>query len=235
MAGVRLEWAQFGDFDGFDVLRSDTPMDINALPSPIATNLPTMFYVDTSVVESVTYYYRVVAWRDGVSKVSTEIKVKAVKLKYRYWRILITADNGKDGYTELQEIELALTLGGADVTTPSTPADQSSYLVSANRPAYNLVDNDFFNINRLWTSAENQPWPRWVSFDLGSELEIAELRMWSTYDIGYGDWSDRAPKDFVVQGSNDNATWDSVQEFSGISDWQRGVVRSFNLLDGTFT
>lgn len=77
MAGIRLEWAQFGDFDSFDVLRSDALMDINALPSPIATNLPTMYYVDTTVIEGATYYYRVVAWRDGVSKVSGEVTVKA--------------------------------------------------------------------------------------------------------------------------------------------------------------
>lgn len=77
MAGIRLEWAQFGDFDSFDVIRSDAPMDINALPSPIATNLPTMYHVDTTVVGGATYYYRVVVWHDGASKLSGEIKVKA--------------------------------------------------------------------------------------------------------------------------------------------------------------
>lgn len=76
MAVIRLEWAQFGDFDSFDVLRADAPMDINALPSPIATNLPTMYHVDTAVVEGATYYYRVVAWRNAVSKVSGEIELK---------------------------------------------------------------------------------------------------------------------------------------------------------------
>lgn len=77
MAGIRLEWAQFGDFDGFDVLRSEAPMDINSLPSPIATNLPTMYHVDTTVVDGATYYYRVVAWRDAVSQVSGEIQLRA--------------------------------------------------------------------------------------------------------------------------------------------------------------
>ena len=77
MAGISLEWAQFGDFDSFDVLRSNSPMNVNSLPSPIATNLPTMYYVDTTVVEGATYYYRVVAWRDAVSKVSGEIEFKA--------------------------------------------------------------------------------------------------------------------------------------------------------------
>ena len=78
MAGIRLEWAQFGDFDSFDVLRSNSPMNVNSLPSPIATNLSTMYYVDTTVVAGATYYYRVVAWRNAVSKVSGEIQVKAL-------------------------------------------------------------------------------------------------------------------------------------------------------------
>ena len=85
MAGIRLEWAQFGDFDSFDVIRSDAPMDINALPSPIATNLLTMYYVDTTVVEGATYYYRVVAWRDGASKLSGEIELKALLVGDEHW------------------------------------------------------------------------------------------------------------------------------------------------------
>lgn len=85
MAGIRLEWAQFGDFDSFDVLRSEAPIDINSLPSPIATNLPTMYYVDTSVVEGATYYYRVVAWRDAASKVSGEIELEALLFNDEHW------------------------------------------------------------------------------------------------------------------------------------------------------
>ena len=79
MAGIKLEWAQFGHFESFDVLRSENPMSINALPSPIVTSLPTMYHVDTSVVEGETYYYRVRAWRDGVGKLSDELIVVALE------------------------------------------------------------------------------------------------------------------------------------------------------------
>lgn len=81
MAGIRLEFAQFGDFNSFDIVRSNTSMASipdDDLPSPIATGLTTMYYVDTTVVEGATYYYRVRVNRGGVSKVSDEICATAV-------------------------------------------------------------------------------------------------------------------------------------------------------------
>jgi len=57
MPGIVLECSQHGDFDSFDVIRSLTSMvglADSALPSPIATGLLTMYYVDTTVFEDVT-------------------------------------------------------------------------------------------------------------------------------------------------------------------------------------
>ncbi len=83
MAGIRIEFAQFGDFDSFDVIRSTSSMSSipdDDLPSPIATGLTTMYYVDTTVVINATYYYRIRVWRNGVSIVSDEISVIANSL-----------------------------------------------------------------------------------------------------------------------------------------------------------
>ena len=80
MAGIRLEWSQFGDFDSFDVIRSTSSMVGIAdadLPSPIATNLSTMYFVDTTVVAGATYYYKVRSWRDGVNQVSDQVTALA--------------------------------------------------------------------------------------------------------------------------------------------------------------
>ena len=82
MAGIRLEWAQFGDFDSFDIIRSATSMVGVAevdLPTPIATGLKTMYYVDINVVRGDTYYYVVRVWCNGASVVSNELEAIADK------------------------------------------------------------------------------------------------------------------------------------------------------------
>lgn len=86
MAGIRLEWAQFGDFDSFDIIRSTTSMVGVAevdLPTPIATGLKTMYYVDINVVRGDTYYYVVRVWCNGASVVSNELE--AIADKDDYW------------------------------------------------------------------------------------------------------------------------------------------------------
>lgn len=80
--GIRLEFAQFGHFTSFDVIRSMVSMASVAdadLPAPIATGLKTMYYVDADVIEGLTYYYRVRVWRGVASFVSNELKIEAIE------------------------------------------------------------------------------------------------------------------------------------------------------------
>lgn len=81
MAGIRLEFAQFGHFDSFDIIRSLTSMNglaDNQLPQPISTGLTSMYYVDSSVIEGQAYYYKVRVWRGLESIISDEIQCIAV-------------------------------------------------------------------------------------------------------------------------------------------------------------
>lgn len=76
--GVRLEFAQFGHFDSFEVIRSTTSMESiadNELPAPIAIGLKTMYYVDSRVIEGITYFYKIRVKRGMFSFVSDEISV----------------------------------------------------------------------------------------------------------------------------------------------------------------
>lgn len=225
MAGIVLEFSHHGDFDSFGIIRSNTPTTLISLPAPLVTGLSTMFYVDTAVIEGETYYYRPVVWCDGEMEVGDEVEVVAgVITLCRYIRVFITENNGLDAYTEFQQIEFSLTAGGADITTPSTPSNQSSYYPG--RPASNLVLNAFDGAHYIWTSATGVSGPHWVAFDLLSPQDVAEVRI---YPTNLHPWQGRAPKDFIIQGSNDNSTWVNIRSFSNVTGWVPGTGKVFSL------
>lgn len=78
--GIRLEFAQFGHFDSFEVFRSLTSMAALAdheLPAPIATGLKTMRFIDQINLKSVLdrdLYYRVRVIRGNQSLLSDELQ-----------------------------------------------------------------------------------------------------------------------------------------------------------------
>lgn len=76
MAGIRLEWAQFGNFDHFEIYRSQAEMDVENLPVPLAT-VEKMYFVDDMVVDGETYHYRIATIRGLEKQLSDEIIVVA--------------------------------------------------------------------------------------------------------------------------------------------------------------
>ena len=139
MAGIRLEWAQFGDFDSFEVIRSDTSMASVAdadLPSPIASNLKTMYFVDTTVTVGNTYYYKVRAWRDGVGVVSTEIKTVATAYENAVAVLLFDSD-----FSDLTG--KTWTVSNVSIDSDSAVFGGSGYLVSQDSSDFSYGTGDF--------------------------------------------------------------------------------------------
>ena len=137
MVGIRLEFAQFGDFDSFDILRSTSPMDIAALPSPIVAGLATMYYVDTAVVEGATYYYRARVWRGIESQVSNEINV------------LASAATG-DAYWS----NVASLLHFDEAAAPSDIKDEKGLIWSlVNGAALSSLDSKFGSAKSMYTAS----------------------------------------------------------------------------------
>ena len=182
MAGIRLEWAQFGDFDSFDVIRSNTSMigvADAALPSPIATNLKTMYYVDTAIVEGATYYYKIRAYRSGFSTVSDEVKALAA-LGDEYWSnvaILMLADTSASNLADS-----AITINQSGTVT----------LNQAVTPKFceNVFDltNDFNNLNATIPQLGTQPFTYETWIDSRSPVNS-----WARFiEIGIENWGDGA-------------------------------------------
>ena len=94
MAGSRLEWTQTGHFDSFEVYRNAVSTAITDLTTPLVTDLKTMYFMDTSVVEGATYFYRVKVIRGEDYLYSGEIEAVAANGD-EFWNsvdLLIHAD-----------------------------------------------------------------------------------------------------------------------------------------------
>ena len=234
MAGIQLEFAQFGHFTSFDVIRSMASMASVAnadLPTPIATGLKTMYYVDSDVVEGLIYYYKVRVWRGATGFVSDEIAAFAGP-SYRWLLIRITANNGNT-YTSMQEIEIASEVDGPDITRPypENGYSQSSFYAPLGNNASKLIDNNLIDYtNSAWVSG-GYALEHWVAIDLKEQRSMSQVKI---YAQNYADGLFRAPKDFKIQGSNDGVTFDDIATFTDVTGWTLGVPKVFNLLTKTY-
>lgn len=222
---LELNWKLDGFVDEQRYYCSETPIDVNNLPTPkaiLAGDVRT--YTDTAIELGKTYHAVVGSIKNSVQKLSNVQSIIASARSFRYMRVYITANNGLDSYSEFQQIEFALQPEGVDITTAATPAYQSSYY--PDRPARNLVSNAFDGANYIWTSATGVSGPHWVAFDLLFPQDVVEVRI---YPTNLHPWQGRAPKDFIIQGSEDNVTWVDIKGFYGVSGWVPGGGKVFSL------
>lgn len=149
MGGVVLECAQFGDFDSFDVIRSLTSMaglTDAELPTPIATGLLTMYYVDTTVVEGGTYYYKFRVWRDGVALVSDEKKIKAVLTNDELHEFVTLYAPFTENYIPVIGEETIFTLNGSNCSIQTGQGGAGNGFFMAGVESYLTFDMpNFFN------------------------------------------------------------------------------------------
>lgn len=145
----------------------------------------------------------------------------------RFWRVYITANNG-DAYTSVQEIELRTTQGGVDVTTPASPAGQSSFSISGVPYDGAAVFNNEFSSAAavVWVTAGATNPPHWVSVDLAIPMRVVEIAIWSQ---NFTQGPARAPKDFEVQGSDDGVVWQTVSTHTAQTGWVAGTPKVFSV------
>ena len=87
MGKTTLTWNYDGLVgDGFRIYRADSPMDPENLPLPIATvGVGVREYVDETVIDDATYYYRIASYVGGTERISEEIEHIAEDAGDLYW------------------------------------------------------------------------------------------------------------------------------------------------------
>lgn len=130
---------------------------------------------------------------------------------YRYWRLYITALDSGGSQAGISEVELRATVGGSDLTTSSTPVTANTYVDNGEEGAYpgSATVDGYTGAYGTWLTPSGWPPPHWVRYDLGIITKVSEIAIYPYV----------SPRDFKVQGSNDDATWTDVKSFSGVAAW----------------
>lgn len=91
-----------------------------------------------------------------------------------------------------------------------------------------LGSNDAF---RAFSSASGDSWianatTGWIKIDLSSEMK-RRLTSYQIKDSNTGTGVTRSPRDWTVQGSNDDINWTTVDTVSGETGWTTGETRTY--------
>lgn len=134
---------------------------------------------------------------------------------HRYWRVLITQNDGDGSYCGMTELELRGTAGGADLTTPTNAnihSSASSTVNSENTAAEAFNDH----LASGWLSnTPGSSWLRWdfVSQGLGPQV-VAEVAIRGSWNVPAA-----SPRNFQIQWSDNGTAWTTVRTVTGETGW----------------
>lgn len=136
---------------------------------------------------------------------------------YRYYKLVFSKNSSNDNrYYAVNEWELYEQVGatGTNLCIGATASASGNY---ASKVASLAIDG---NPTTFWESSLEGA-PSWLKVDLGAGHVVRSMVIKSTTH------PDEIPRDFTLQGSNDNSTWIVVGSYAGVD--------SFIASGGTFT
>lgn len=128
---------------------------------------------------------------------------------YRYYRLVFSKNSNNDNrYYTVNEWELYEQVGatGTNLCIGATASASGNY---GSQVASLTIDG---NPTTYWESSLDGA-PSWLKVDLGAEHVARSMVIKSTT------YPNERPKDFVLQGSNDNSTWIVVGSYAGVDSF----------------
>ncbi len=133
-----------------------------------------------------------------------------------------------DGYSN----DITATMTTNTAPSPNVASASSEY--SASYQAWQAFDKNIDNATRYdWATAAAQP-NAWLKFDFGAG-NTKTVKKYTIIGVAKGGYSSRngAPKDWVLQGSNDNTNWTDLDSQENQQDWGELEKRSFEVDNDT--
>jgi len=113
-------------------------------------------------------------------------------------------------------------------TLPAPNVVSASGEVNGARLAWMAWDN---NTGTGWIS--NNSWPVWLKYDFGSGNTYIVIR-YTMYGVNTtSPETNLAPKSWVLQASNDNSFWVSLDTQTNASAWSSGEIRTYDFVNTT--
>lgn len=233
MPSAKLDWDDMNvgpaQEEGFRVYRSVAPMVLGALPAAIAVLPQDTITYDDLTASTGDNHYIVSAWRDGAERFSDQkmITLTGSLPIYRYWRILVTEQQGDaSGRFSASEIEFRDSMGGVDLTDPADAVAKSFKKSFFGGNSGDMAFDDSHSSGTWFTSngsvyAGGGEWIGW-DFGLGSEVAIVEVGVRAIHtQLGL------SVKAFTVQHSSDAVTWTDAWSEASIPVWSANEIRTY--------
>lgn len=138
---------------------------------------------------------------------------------YKTYRLYVTATNGSQ-VVSIQQFKL-FTTGNPNLipvmtsnTTPSGIASASSIFYDPLYAPWKAFDgNNEIDTTSRWISSVDSEMPQWISYKF--DAPVIARNYYILPEIGYCE--ERAPKDFILQGSNNGTSWTNLDTRSNIT------------------
>lgn len=142
---------------------------------------------------------------------------------HRYWRFLFGEAMNGGGYITIGEVELRISVGGADQTGSGSSDSDSSYV---GYPSSNAFANNGSSYVQSWVSTSG--YPHWLSYDFGSgnEKDIIE------YTITSSSNHNEAPLNWRLQYSDNNFDW-TILRSEVVGSWSDQETKTFSAVPVT--
>lgn len=145
---------------------------------------------------------------------------------YRYYRLLISENNGGTIYVGTHTLQLRATIGGPDLPTTKGGTATAS---STGHPSYPPEDAFDGDSGTGWLGNKTDLPVAWLQFDFGAGNEQVVVE----YAVGeYPASTQRAGRScraWVLQGSHDGTAWDDLHTVAEQTGWTAGELRVFTI------
>lgn len=141
---------------------------------------------------------------------------------YSHYRVFIEAANNTT-YSQIVEMELIGNVGVDLFDQYTVTPSESSYYTSSYK-ADQAIDNN--EDDKKWTSAGNKAANSWVAFKFPVAVSARSLTITNYKSTTQ---SNRQPRDFRLEVSNDGTTWTTIKRFTGETNWLASEKRTYGL------